>query len=210
MTGLFEENPTKRGRGRPVKHDRVKALESAMNLFWDRGYAGVSLEDLLEELGFSTGAFYNLYGSMENLYELAIEHYSQETSRWFAEALRDGESTRQAFEGLLETSVREFTRGDRPAGCMISLAETHTPPKEAALKQLLIDLRAKSEAALAERLKEGIAKGDLSTDVDVHALAAYFGTVLRGLAVQARDGKPLSVLQEIARIAMRAWPDRAQ
>lgn len=206
MSGSSVDTATKRARGRPAKHDRAKALVTAMNLFWDRGFSGVSLEDMLAEIGFSNGAFYNLYGSMENLYQLAVQHYMSEPSRWFAEALASGIDTRQAFENLLEATVRQFTRPGHPAGCMISLAETHAPPKEATLKKLLIDMRAKSEEALAHRLRQGVAAGDLPDDVDVNILAAYFGTVLRGLAVQARDGKLLPDLRQIARLAMAAWP----
>jgi hypothetical protein len=43
-------------------------------------------------------------------------------------------------------------------------------------------------------------------DTDIGALAAYYSTVARGLAVQARDGASRERLAEIGRLAMNAWP----
>ena len=43
---------------------------------------------------------------------------------------------------------------------------------------------------------------------NVKELAAYFGTIFRGMAVQARDGASRKQLLAICRVAMRAWPSR--
>jgi hypothetical protein len=59
---------------------------------------------------------------------------------------------------------------------------------------------------MAERLRKGIADGDVPGDIDVDMLAAYFSAVARGLAGQARDGASREKLAEIGRLAMRAWP----
>jgi hypothetical protein len=59
---------------------------------------------------------------------------------------------------------------------------------------------------MADRIRKGIADGDVPDDTDVETLAAYYGAVGRGLAVQARDGASRKKLAEIGRLAMRAWP----
>jgi hypothetical protein len=46
----------------------------------------------------------------------------------------------------------------------------------------------------------------MPADCDVEGLAAYANTVVRGLAVQARDGATRKRLLDIAGIAMEAWP----
>ena len=49
---------------------------------------------------------------------------------------------------------------------------------------------------MAERIRQGIADGDVSADTDVEMLAAYFSAVARGLAGQARDGGSREKLTE--------------
>ena len=45
---------------------------------------------------------------------------------------------------------------------------------------------------------------------DGEVLAAFYSTLSRGLALQARDGASRERLQEIVDVAMRAWPSAAQ
>lgn len=198
---------TRRGRGRPSVFDRDAALEKAMKLFWERGYQGTSFDDLIHAMGISASSFYNSFGSKEKLYCEATQTYLDSSGRWFFGILNDESTdTRTAFSRLFAATAEESTRGDHPAGCMISLACTHTPPALKSIREMMVELRAFSEGAMAERIRKGIADGDVPGDTDVDMLAAYFSTVARGLAGQARDGGSREKLTEIGRLAMRAWP----
>ena len=181
-----------------------------MRLFWERGYEGTSFDDLIAAMRISPSSFYNSFGSKQHLYGEAVDAYMTASGEWFLGILSQAGDTRTAFERLIEATAVEFTRTDRPAGCMISLAGTHVAPALACVRDMMVDHRALSEVALAERLRNGILAGDIPPDTDVTALAAFFGTLLRGLAVQARDGASQQRLREIGRIAMRVWPEEVK
>jgi hypothetical protein len=63
---------------------------------------------------------------------------------------------------------------------------------------MMVEHRAFSESVMAERIRQGIADGDLPADTDFEMLAAYFSAV-------ARDGGSREKPTEIGRLAMRAW-----
>jgi AcrR family transcriptional regulator len=158
-------------------------------------------------MGISASSFYNAFGSKEQIYQEATNAYLEASACWFMGILDDNKlSTRGAFARLLEAAAAEFTRADLPAGCMISLAGTHVPPGLAAVREMMVQHRAVSEEAFAARIRKGVAAGDVPADTDVDVLAAYFSTIARGLAVQARDGASRDRLREIAEVAMRVWP----
>jgi AcrR family transcriptional regulator len=206
ITGKKAE-AAKRGRGRPVVFDRVKALHAAMKLFWERGYEGTSFDELIAAMGISASSFYNSFGSKEALYCEATQTYLEWSGQWFYAILNDPSiETRTAFARLFEAMAEEFTRGDHPLGCMISLAGTHCSPGMKNIRDMMAEHRAFSEIAMAERMRKGIANGDMPKATDCDMLAAYYSAVARGLAVQARDGASREKLSEIGRLAMRAWP----
>src|SRR5271168_5407903 len=151
----------KRGRGRPVAFDRYTALNEAMKLFWERGYEGTSFDDLIGAMSISASTFYNSFGSKERLYDEAVGQYLTETSTWFSRILNEPGDTRAVFERLLEATAEEFTRPDLPAGCMISLACTHVSPSLCSIREKMVSHRALSEVAMADRLRRGIAAGDV-------------------------------------------------
>lgn len=179
-----------------------------MKLFWENGYEGTSFEDLISTMRISPSSFYNAFGSKESLYREAAEFFLEDARKWIQGALwKDGADTRTAFAHMLETAAFEFTRADVPRGCMISLSGTHHRPDLMPIRDMMVEYRSASEAYLVDRIRKGISDGDVPADVDVDALAAFIHAVVRGLAVQARDGASRSRLLEIGRVAMDAWPN---
>jgi AcrR family transcriptional regulator len=180
---------------------------AAMRLFWERGYEGTSFDELIAAMGISSSSFYNSFGSKEKLYCEATSFYVESSGRWFFGILNDETTdTRTAFSRLFDEMAEEFTRGDHPAGCMISLACIHTGPGLKNIREMMVEHRAFSEGAMAERIRRGIAEGDMPDDTDVDVLAAFCSAVARGFAAQARDGASRERIAEIGRVAMRAWP----
>lgn len=200
----------RRGRGRPPKFDRDVALKEAMKLFWEHGFEGTSTDDLEAALKMGPSSILNSFGTKEQLYAVAIETYMGEPTKYFVDMLTSSPDTRQAFENLVNAAADEFTCSNHPTGCMISLAGTHMSAAYESIRVLLAAQRALSERLLADRLRRGVAQGDLPADTNVEELASFFGTVFRGMAVQARDGRSRAQLQAIGHLAMRAWPDVKQ
>ena len=200
------ETEVKRGRGRPTAFDRAKAVEAAMLLFWERGYEGTSFDDLTATMGINASSFRNTFKSKEALYREATDAYLLEVSQWFAGILFGEPDVRVAFARLFDETAALYTRAGLPSGCMISLAATHVPVSMLALKTLMSGHRAAAETAMAERIQQGQRDGQIGTSADSLALAAFFNTLFRGMAVQARDGASTSRLADIGRMAMAVFP----
>src|SRR5260370_1320469 len=136
----------KRGRGRPAAFDRAITLQAAMKLFWERGYEGTSFDDLIAAMGVSASSFYNSFGSKEALYCEATRSYLEWSGQWFFAILNDPSiDTKTAFAHLFEATAEEFTRGDHPLGCMISLAGPHCPPGLSNIRDMMAEHRATLE-----------------------------------------------------------------
>ena len=199
--------PVKRGRGRPKTFDRDQALDVAMKMFWDRGFEGTNLDDLIGAMGISCSSFYNTFESKEQLYHEATETYLTSASDWFLGELNGpGKDTRTAIEDVLHASAKQYTCKDGPCGCMIALAGTHLAPELNSVREMMSGQRKLSQSTFAARIRRGIKEGDVPVGTKVDALATYYSAVSQGMAVQARDGATRKQLQEIVDLAMQAWP----
>jgi AcrR family transcriptional regulator len=155
----------------------------------------------------SPSSFYHEFGSKEQLYREAVDYYLKLSTNYLR-GFSSHRDTRAAFEALIEEAAAFFTNDASPAGCMISLAGTHLPPHLRSVAEYTKSLRKLFEQELARRLRKGVSDGDLPPGTNVKELAAYFGTIFRGMAVQARDGASRKQLLATCRLAMRAWPSR--
>jgi TetR/AcrR family transcriptional regulator, transcriptional repressor for nem operon len=60
-----------------VLNTRVRLIDSARYLFWERGFAGTSMADLLAHADVNSGSFYHFFESKEALLRAVLEEYLQ-------------------------------------------------------------------------------------------------------------------------------------
>lgn len=195
-------------RGRPRLFDRDAMLQQAMLLFWKSGYEGTSVAQLVETMGITPPSLYAAFGSKENLYREAVELYLKGPGSFVARALAEEPSALAAVQRILRDAAKTFTAKSHPAGCVVSTGALNCSPEHQAIADNIGHIREASIDASAQRLKQAKKDGELTNDVDVQALARFYGAVVQGMAIQARDGATKADLLRIADIALRAWPTK--
>lgn len=175
-----------------------------MLLFWERGYASVSITDLTDAMGIRPASLYAAFGSKADLYRCArARYFEREEPHWRVPTHGPLDA---ALKELFNLAVRVVTRPGRPRGCMVASGFLEFAPDE---QDLSVETR-----ALRDRLRQGLVKlfhsgrdaGELSFEEEPAVLARYVATVIEGLSIQARDGATVDELRAVCVAAMRALP----
>ncbi|NPD68488.1 TetR/AcrR family transcriptional regulator [Lichenicola cladoniae] len=192
--------------GRPRNFDRDEALGTAMHLFWEHGYEGVSLDQLRQAMGgISSASFYAAFGAKEALYREALSRYLSIHGR-VVEALRDTSlSPRARLEQALRRSAVMQTGAAHPAGCMVTLSSTICSTGGTSVRAVTAAERAANRAAIFACVEAGVADGLLRPETDVTGLSTLFEGVLVGLSIQARDGVAADAFGAAITQALKAW-----
>ena len=192
--------------GRPREFDRAQALEAAMLLFWRKGFAAASMNDLCDAMGVRSPSLYAAFGSKEALYLEAVEHYVRSVGPPVWGKLAEGATARAGVENLLLTATETLPKsGMIPGGCMAALAAV-SDEWPAGIAEVVRKIRVEMLDMLRSRLEAGVANGELPLTTDIEGLSRFYLSVYQGMAVQARDGAAPAELKGIARAAMSAWP----
>lgn len=193
-------------RGRPRAFDRDAALQQAMELFWTRGYEGTSMADLTAAMGIASPSLYAAFGSKEDLFRQAVEHYSATEGVEIWGGVTRARSAHEAVWNYLMETARVFTRSGKPPGCLIVLSALHPGEHSDTVRRELMRMRAENIDGLRQRLQQGIAVGEIAEDADLDAIARYYVTVQQGMSIQARDGATRRELEAVAGAALASWP----
>ena len=206
--GVVEPAPAKarKPRGRPLSFDRDAALETAMHVFWERGYEAASIADLTNAMGITPPSLYTAFGDKEQLFLEAIERYALGYGSISARALREEPTARGAIERWLTEAANELTEPCHPKGCMVVMAATNCSAAAERVQNALCTRRAEAIADVGRRIQGGIDSGELPADTDATDLANFYAAVYQGMSLQAKDGATHEALMATVRTAMRAWP----
>jgi AcrR family transcriptional regulator len=73
--------------GRTRQFDANQALDRALEVFWDRGYEGASLEELTAAMGINRPSLYAAFGNKAELFRKALDRYQTGPLSFLGEAL---------------------------------------------------------------------------------------------------------------------------
>jgi len=174
--------------GRPREFDRDIALRKARDLFWERGYEGVSMSDLTTELGLASARIYAAFGSKEALFREAVALYESQEGAFAERALTGTSNVVQAMECMFLAAIDLYTRKGHPRGCMVVSAATNCSDENGQLRDWLAERRKARTASIVNRIRQAVQAGELSPETDPNAIGDLFAAALHGISVQARDG----------------------
>jgi AcrR family transcriptional regulator len=193
-------------RGRPRAFNTEEALDRALQVFWQKGYEGASLDELTEAMKISRPSLYAAFGDKESLFKKALDRYVNGPLSFMREALKEP-TARAVVEHLLLGAVNLQADPSTPPGCLMVHGALVCGDVADSIGRELNTRRAADEARLRRRLLRAKAEGDLPPDAKPADLARYVVTIIRGMAVQATGGASPHELRRVVLIALRAWPE---
>ncbi|MDA2806732.1 TetR/AcrR family transcriptional regulator [Nocardiopsis suaedae] len=179
------------------------ALDQAMRVFWQRGYAEASLDALASATGLGRGSLYGAFGNKQALFRRCLDRYTDLYGARFEQALaaHPGDPVR-AVGAFFEVILARIADPSVPGGCLIAQSAAQAPALDgddsAKVRGLLDAQRRRVRAAL-----EG-APADAST---LDALASYVVAVNQSLAVLSRAGASDAELRSVAGLACATVDD---
>ena len=170
----------------PKGYKREEVLDRAIELFRRQGYSATSTAELVEALGMNRKSMYAEFGSKQELFEAALDRYSEiNLSRVLAPIEApdaNAQSIRNAFLGYASASETKFWG----LGCLMA----NTAVERAALDPGC----AKYVDAYLDRLTKGfrnalenaLGDGDVNEEADLDDLAAHFVNSVVGISALLR------------------------
>ena len=186
---------------RPREFDRELALERATGVFWAKGYASTSTEDLLAAMGIGRQSLYNAFGDKRALYLEALERYQRATNSGHLQRLKAPASPVAGIKALLFGLIAEDA-GQRSMGCMGVGAVSEFGAGDPALAELRARVGRLLFSNLAERLREGQARGEIDPAMNVEDAARFVQMTMTGLQLAARSGAGADTLRSLAHFAV--------
>jgi AcrR family transcriptional regulator len=181
-----------RPRGRPRSFDETGALEKATQVFWSKGYDGVTIEDLVAGMGVGKPSLYAVFGDKRTIFLRVLKAYAERKGAAAAKALLSPQGLRDSIAGFLRYAVESATEKGSARGClMVCVAPV---VDDAEVRQFLQKAAAGGAALVEGRFRDGITAGEIPSDFPVAVRAIQVTDFARGLTMRALIGTPRKTL----------------
>jgi TetR/AcrR family transcriptional regulator, transcriptional repressor for nem operon len=192
---------------RPKEFDRGAAVAQAISVFWLKGYAATSTDDLLRAMKIGRQSMYDTFGDKRRLYVEALERYQLESVAGHINRLRSVPSPLAGIETLL-VGLISLDRATRERGCMGVGAICEFGNADTELGKLRVKSGSMLHKALVERLQDAQAAGEIRKTVSIERAARFVETTMLGLQVAARAGESVRTLRDMAAFAIAGLRNR--
>jgi TetR/AcrR family transcriptional regulator, transcriptional repressor for nem operon len=185
--------------------DPQRVLEKAMHAFWEHGYDGLSIEELVQSTGIGRGSLYGTFDDKHSLYLAALEQYVA-AFRAQTSALLEQEGTLHAvLQQLFQTQLDALMSDPARRGCFLMNASLEMAPHDAEVNTIVQAALQELEERLYRLLIKAQVAGELSWRHDPHQLAHFLVGALVSLRVLARGQPDRRVLQDVMKTALSVF-----
>ena len=179
-------------RGRPRSFDETGALEKATQVFWSKGYDGVTIDDLVAGMGVGRPSLYAVFGDKRAIFLRVLRAYAERKGALAAKALLTPRSLRDSIVGFLRYNVESATEKGSARGCLLICVAPLV--NDAEVQRFLQNAAAGGAALLERRFRDGMSAGEIASDFPVTARAIQVADLARGLTMRAQIGTPRKTL----------------
>ncbi|MEO3786004.1 TetR/AcrR family transcriptional regulator [Actinocorallia sp. B10E7] len=172
--------------GRPKQFDPDAAVEQAMQVFWRKGYAATTPQDLVDALGIGKGSLYNAFGGKHALFERALRRYRDSQALALVEMIEEPGPVRERLRRTLGLLVELDLADPDRRGCMAVNTAAELAGTDEIAADLVRRMFDRTEAAFRALVGEGQRSGEISPDRDARALASMLLSTGVGLRLLAR------------------------
>jgi TetR/AcrR family transcriptional repressor of nem operon len=165
---------------------RDRLIESARYLFWERGFAGTSMADLLAHAGVNSGSFYHFFESKEALLRAVLDGYLHALRPMVVDPAfaKTREPVERIF-AILEGYRGRILQTDCRYGCPLGRLALEIDPENRPAHKLIAENFQGWIGAVRECVTQ--MENQLPRNTDPEALSTYVLAVMEGGVMLSRS-----------------------
>lgn len=186
-----------------------EALRQAMLTFWQRGYAGTSVDDLETSTGVGRKSLYRAFRDKHDLFLKSLVLYRQVIGNRNLGPLERPGADLTDIQDLLRGFVSHCGTEEGRTGCLIAntAQERAWMDPQAADQVRLYFERIRS--AVRNALSGARRSGQIDPGRDIEALSSYFVGIVQGICVMGRADAPRAMVEDFVETALATLEHRS-
>ena len=170
---------------RPREFDPNDALQSAIELFWEKGYYDSSVDEVVKRSGVAKYGLYGTFGTKRELFLKALNQYAIDRHRDIQRPIRKPNASLPEIRAFFRQATKLMTQENHVRGCLICNTGIELGSRDPEIRDFVRNFFRDLAKVLQRCLVRAVDQGELEASNDIAGLASYLATEFRAVLMLA-------------------------
>ena len=188
---------------RQREFDPSKTLQTAIELFWEKGYYDSSVDEVVKRSGVAKYGIYGTFGTKRELFLKALNRYAGDRLGDIQKPIRKPNASLPEIRAFFRQAPKMLTLDSARRGCLICNTGVELGKRDAEIYAFVNDFFSDIARVMQSCLERSIVKGQIEAPEDVADLATYLATEFRTSLMLAASGVSRRQIEKHLEIALQ-------
>jgi len=175
-----------------------------MRLFWRKGYAGTSVEDLTGTLNLSRSSVYDTFGDKRSLFLEALKFYSERVLDATARTLNEAPSPIDGIQKVFDDLIAGVGSEKGALGCFMVNSVAELVPYDPDVTEIATTYSESIQKLFVAALTQAKSQHMLTEKQTPQQLAAYVFNMVQGIRILIKSGTSKKQIQAISAMTLQS------
>ncbi|MBF2709543.1 TetR/AcrR family transcriptional regulator [Flavobacterium soyangense] len=180
-----------------------EVLDKAVELFWHKGYNGVSTQEMIDDFGISKSSMYGAFGDKKQWFIAALTRYQKRAIMEVQSSFQEYDNVKDMIQKILESTAENAMSDKNHKGCFIVNSAIELAPHDIQVATILRNHRDMLETILVEAITKGIEKKEFSKDKDPKVLSRLLCCTISGIEADSKFIEQTSYFESCIKTIMK-------
>jgi len=175
-----------------------------MRLFWRKGYAATSVQDLIETLHLSRSSLYDTFGDKRTLFLEALKFYGERVISITEHTLKTSSSPIAGIQAIFDGLIDGIGQEPGSLGCFMVNSVAELVPYDPDVTKLATEFADGLQQLLKTALTEASVQNILTKRQTPEQFASYVYNTIQGIRILIKSGATREQVQAISAITLQS------
>jgi len=180
------------------------ALDKAIELFWQKGYANTSMREMVKHTGVAHAGLYTAFGGKDDLFKAALEKYERRIFMYLFAGLESERASireiKKFFDFVKSSKDDKYFQN----GCFIANAATEFGKAEGPIHEVLVRTFERQVKAFEHALSNAQSQNQIANSLDISSIAAALVVLFYGASSLIRMKAPQETIESAIQVGLSA------
>ena len=181
-------------------------MQTAVRMFWERGYNATSVDEVVRRTGVAKYGIYGTFGTKHELFMKALEQYARDRHSNIQRPLRQPDAALPEIRAFFKAVPKLITDKAYPGGCLVANTGVELGQTDPEISRFVKGFFRDIANVMKSCLERAVENGQLDERADLSRLATYLVTEFRTALMLARSGHSRRDIEQHLEITLRVLP----